>query len=229
MKSLACFWTLFFHSESEKKLLYLVGLMTSTPFCQLLSFTVWVHKTKWVSALNGHLVSVGPAGSGSAEHSHAEPALLQHPCRCNLAECCCKTRPCILSCCFGKVTFPWELLYLRHQNRAGLSSWSDWTHALLWHNRLELLFCLHAPAAWHDLETAHQVFFLHIHLAIIILFALLPQAAGESERPWLGKWGRGDTAEGERAQEHGVRRRLNLQGQNKAVSWERQRDWKINK
>lgn len=54
-----------------------MGMMTTTPLCQLLSFTIWFHKTNRVSALNGRLVSVGPAGSGPEECSHAEPALLQ--------------------------------------------------------------------------------------------------------------------------------------------------------
>lgn len=54
-----------------------MGTMTTTLLCQLLSFTIWFHKTNRVSALNGCLVSVGPAGSGSEECSHAEPALLQ--------------------------------------------------------------------------------------------------------------------------------------------------------
>lgn len=49
-----------------------MGMMTATPLCQLLSFTIGFCKTNWVSALNGHLVSAGPARRGLEECSHWE-------------------------------------------------------------------------------------------------------------------------------------------------------------
>lgn len=47
-----------------------MGMMTATCLCQLLSFTIGFCKTNRVSALNGHLVSAGPARRGLEECSH---------------------------------------------------------------------------------------------------------------------------------------------------------------
>lgn len=219
-----------------------MGMMTTAPLCQLLSFTIWFHKMNWVSALNGCLVSVGPAGSGSEEHGHPESALLlgggtllraaaRHGSAsyfASLARSCSSVSNYVLS-----IKGP-----LDH----------DQTRVLLLPNRSELLFHLPGWAAWcnpQSLGAGPPNLFLHIHFIIsTFLFALPFQVAGGAEMLLLPREGQvelplvplaggvGPSRYCGRRREHGTRRRLKLCGKEQSshiAGKERESDWKKKK
>lgn len=164
-----------------------MGLMTTTPLCQIFSFTIWFHKASRVSVLNGCLVSVGPAGSVSEECTHTKPALLQRQlCHWEAGPCWGLLQDVALAvfCFFGSIMFQWEQLscppkVLLIMIRPVLRSLCNRFEQLspVW------LSCIVQPS---ELGAGPPNLFLNINFIIIIFLLALPfQAVGEAVIPHL--------------------------------------------